>query len=92
MAKYRKKPEKPVEIEVEAWRWETRDKTDWPEWIQSAFGKHLMWRGGGLSISVYTPEGERGAPMGHWILRNAEGEFFACDDETFRQTYEPVEA
>lgn len=42
-------------------------------------------------LVIRTPEGERRARPGDWVLRDRNGNLDACKDATFQATYEPVE-
>ena len=43
------------------------------------------------SFMIATWEGVMHAYRGDWIIRGVGGEFYACRDDIFRATYEPVE-
>ena len=43
------------------------------------------------SFMIATLEGVMRARRGDWIIRGVGGEFYACRDDIFRATYEPVE-
>ena len=43
------------------------------------------------SLMIATPHGVMHARRDDWIIRGVAGEFYACRDDIFRQTYEPVE-
>lgn len=42
------------------------------------------------SFMIATLEGVMHARLGDWIIRGVAGEFYACRDDIFHATYEPV--
>lgn len=44
----------------------------------------------GRGISIPTLEGEMIAPVGWWVIKGVEGEFYGCKPTVFDQTYEPA--
>jgi len=42
-------------------------------------------------IVIDTLEGEMKAPVGWWIIKGVKGEFYPCDPEIFKMSYEQVE-
>lgn len=42
-------------------------------------------------LLVVTKEGPLFAPVGYWIIRGVQDEFYPIDPEIFAATYEPVE-
>ena len=42
-------------------------------------------------VIISTLKGEMRAPVGSWIIREAENEFYFCRCEIFEEIYEPVE-
>ena len=41
-------------------------------------------------LIIQTLEGNMTAPLGWWIIRGVEGEFYPCDPKIFEKTYEEV--
>jgi hypothetical protein len=39
-------------------------------------------------LIVFTLEGNMEAKVGSWLIRGVKGEFYPCDPEIFRMTYE----
>jgi len=44
----------------------------------------------GTSLSIRTLEGVMRAPVGSYIIRGVQGEFYPCEPNIFKQTYELV--
>lgn len=42
-------------------------------------------------IVIRTLEGDMKASLGDWVIRGVAGEFYACREDIFNATYEPVE-
>lgn len=42
------------------------------------------------SVGIYTREGVMTGNIGDWIIKGIAGEFYACKDGIFKQTYEEV--
>ncbi|MBF6085130.1 hypothetical protein IU485_27540 [Nocardia cyriacigeorgica] len=42
-------------------------------------------------IVIRTLEGDMKANLGDWVIRGVAGEFYACREDIFLATYEPVE-
>jgi len=42
-------------------------------------------------VSIHTLEGTMRAAYPSWIIRGVRGEFYPCEDEIFRETYEKNE-
>jgi hypothetical protein len=42
-------------------------------------------------IVIRTLEGDMKASLGDWVIRGLVGEFYACREDIFNATYEPVE-
>lgn len=42
-------------------------------------------------IKIFTLEGLMTAKPGWWIIKGIEGEFYSCDPEVFKKSYEEVE-
>ena len=85
--KYRKKP---VVIEAVQWLGSNVDE------METLFAHGCTnGRAGtvsqGLSVRIYTLEGEMEAVPGDWIIRGVKGELYPCKPDIFAATYEAVE-
>ncbi len=88
--KYRKRP-----VEIEAVLIEDNDNAY--HWAASfPIGTTTVHKvpeaaqlGGGVIIN--TLEGKMYGPVGHYLIRGVQGEFYACEPNIFRETYEEVE-
>lgn len=89
--RYRKKP-----VEVAAIRWEGGDTTELEE-----FCGRDWTRGDAVEteyndpeqVVVYDKTKEQWlyVPVGQWIVRGVEGEYYPCKHEVFVATYEPID-
>lgn len=97
---YRKKP-----ITVHAWKITSDLETEImngeaPNWVAEAYETGALDREQELGIewSVVTLEDGKDrrslhtAQAGAWIIRGITGELYFCQDEIFKETYEPVTA
>ena len=62
-----------------------------------------MWMEGGEYVNpvvqtrdvgpmfIQTLEGEMTAKPGAWIIKGVNGEFYPCEDDIFRKTYDPID-
>lgn len=57
----------------------------------------MAWCGGEFTdedseflFTIPTMEGDLGCPMGAFVIKSVQGEFYACDAEIFELTYEEV--
>ena len=41
-------------------------------------------------MTLKTPEGYLNAQRGDWIIRDANGDFYPCEEEIFTTIYEPI--
>jgi hypothetical protein len=87
-AKFRKKP-----VIIEAMKFEATPESAWAirEWVIAGGGVISV---GGLSNGAFritTLEGDMTVSEGNWVIRGVKGEFYSCQDDIFRMTYEPVE-
>jgi hypothetical protein len=93
--KYRKKP-----IAIEAVRW-TGDN---PDEVRQFVGFREGTQEPGFVLPGERAEGSGEAqvwtretrawgdvPLGHWVMRGVEGEFYSCAPHIFAMTYEPVD-
>ena len=39
-------------------------------------------------LMIRTLEGDMRVPLGSWVIRGVQGEFYACDEVIFHETYE----
>ena len=81
---YRKKP-----VIIEAIQWTGKNHKEIIDWSGAETVKFVDR---GNQLVVRTSEGEMRAPVGHWILRGVEGEFYPCSDSVFEKTYDKVAA
>lgn len=77
--KYIKNP-----IPVEAIQWDGNNEEE----ILAFIGKTAQLRGGSLYIK--TLEGDMLAPIGSYIIKGVNGEFYPCREDIFQKTYEEV--
>lgn len=77
---YRKKP-----VQIRAVRWTGRNVGE----IKRFAGGVAFFTDGELFIR--TLEGRLKAPRGSWIIEGVVGEFYPCDPDIFKLTYEVVE-
>ena len=82
MSLYRKKP-----AVIEAVRW-TGDNFDELEKFAGKFVERGQKNG---ELFVNTLEGTIHAKLGDYIIMDIQGEFYPCDSEIFKKTYEIVE-
>lgn len=83
--RFRKKP-----VMVEAVQWTGANSGD----VQSFMGYHdYRWSSirDDADLIVHTPEGNRLASRGDWIVRGIAGEFYPCKPDIFEATYEPAD-
>ena len=79
--KYVKKP-----IEVEAVQWtgdnakEVQEFTKWHA-CQNIYGKSMI---------IETLEGDMEASTGDYIIKGVNGEFYPCNPDIFKKTYEEI--
>ena len=61
-----------------------------PTWLVAALisGKVIAKPLGGLTIC--TPEGDRRADIGDWVIQDVKGELSRCKPDIFAATYEPA--
>lgn len=85
MAKYRKKP-----VVIEAVQWKGNNEIEIQEFIADGSWK---WEADNGKINLYicTLEGLMIAPVGDWIIRGVNGEFYPCKPDIFEKTYEKLE-
>lgn len=91
--RFRKKP-----VEVEAVQIKAGDRFFFPDWLMDAvtrndvliygFGKH---HSGPREILITTPKGSLLAREGDWIIKDASGKIYPCEDGPFQDTFEPLD-
>lgn len=97
MAKYRKKP-----VEIEAFQYDGDLKGSdgeyyVPEWAVKAFENGtLMYTSFSPSqipcgLCVRTPNGDRYAQVGDYIIKDENGELYVYSPDIFEKTYEKVD-
>lgn len=86
MKKYRKKP-----VVVEAWEWDESRKTF------EEIGCKLMSCSGHKhrpnemkNLRIKTLEGTMSVQKGDFIIKGVNGEFYPCNPDIFKKTYEEV--
>lgn len=82
---YRKLP-----VEIEAFYWDGTDSDEMLDAITDFVGKTTMWHLEYSKIYIKTLEGlmSSGAPC--YIIRGVKGEYYICDPDIFKETYEEV--
>jgi hypothetical protein len=95
--RYRKKA-----VEVEAVRWEGTlgsfkeitnlySNKDWEECVRNVdFNSPFDFNQDTISLKIHTEEGIMDAPVGNYIIKGVEGEFYSCNPSVFHKTYEPI--
>jgi hypothetical protein len=65
-----------------------------PDWLFDALAKEPTEPGSivrrGDAIGIFTLEGEHRADPGDWLICNAVGHIWACEQQLFDAIYEPV--
>ncbi|HEM3474055.1 TPA: hypothetical protein U1B24_000695 [Streptococcus suis] len=79
MAKYKKKP-----VVIEAIRFTGSNYKE----IRDFIGKDTFYSD--LCIAIPTLEGIKVATIGDYIIKDARGEFYLCNQKIFDETYEVV--
>lgn len=74
----------PIPIEALQWNGDNKDE------VLSFIGESAEIRGGSLYIK--TLEGDMFAPIGSYIIKGVNGEFYPCREDIFEKTYEEVSA
>lgn len=72
-------------IPVEAIQWTGENAKEVSDFI----GKHTGEIRAG-SLYIKTLEGDMLAPIGSYIIKGVEGEFYPCREDIFNKTYEEV--
>lgn len=84
MAKYKKKP-----VIIDAVQWKaTKDSFD--EILEMGDVKWKPGEMGSESFYVTTLEGDMLVNNGSYVIKGVKGEFYPCDEEIFKMTYEPA--
>jgi hypothetical protein len=84
MSKAKQYRKKPVVIEA-------IEYTDSNEDAVIAFIGRGAWMPSSNEIIINTLEGQMSATPGCFVIRGVAGEYYPCDGDIFRQTYEAVE-
>ncbi|MEK3735498.1 hypothetical protein MKX64_24085 [Paenibacillus sp. FSL M8-0334] len=85
MGRYRKKPEI-----IDAFMWTgDQDQKEDPQWIVEAINKGAVFVGV-RAMLIKTPEGNRVAHPGDYIIKGVNGEIYTCKPDIFEKTYEEV--
>lgn len=61
-----------------------------PRWIVDAF-EHMTIGFAMDAVLINTLEGQMRASRTDWIICGVKGELYACRNDIFKQTYEPVD-
>src|SRR5215831_16128618 len=61
------------------------------EFIKTDEGSKLTWQSYGQQVIVYTNNGPVTVEDGDYILKGIDGEFYPCQSDIFRRTYEPAD-
>ena len=72
----------PIPIDALQWNGDNKDE------ILNFIGESAEIRGGSLYIK--TLEGNMFAPIGRYIIKGVNGEFYPCREDIFEKTYEEV--
>lgn len=85
----------PTTVDVVQWVWNTEEVQ---EFTGADKFRHLTphettSRDDGVSAEVYDELHNTwvGVKTGNWIIKGVNGEFYPCDDQVFRKTYELLE-
>jgi len=89
MARYRKRPVVISAVQLDPWNAHRYVLPDGVEGVPSYSADN--WSYDGCRFFIQTLEGRMEAKPGDWIITGVAGEVYACRDEIFRATYEPVE-
>lgn len=69
------------------------DRSGWPEWLLSAWGKGPVCGGVWVAygeLMVGTLEGALAASPDDWIIKGVKGEICPCKPDVFDMTYQPA--
>ena len=76
---------KPVVIEAVQWTGDNiREAFDFLKWRNAS---HDQFDG----LALHTLEGTMAVPKGNWIIKGVRGEYYSCDPDIFKATYEAVD-
>lgn len=86
--KFRKKP-----VEIEAMLFSDEESgSAILQWVgNDHVSMHMHSHGIPAYLDISTPEGIMIAPLGSWIIKGVEGEFYPCKPEIFDATYDKIE-
>lgn len=91
---FQKYTKRPVEVAAVQWTGGDDQAREIVELIQADGGDAwlgaLRSQGGVEEIWIRTLEGVMQAPVGSYIIRGVEGEFYACRPDIFEKTYNAV--
>lgn len=84
---FRKKP-----ITIEAMHYNGENANEVVDWVDqnSPAGQDAVFDPDDSAVCIKTLEGVMAAPIGWWIIRGVQGEFYPCKPDIFDQTYEAV--
>lgn len=91
MPKFRKKP-----VVIDAIKWEGGDFDCLTDFLGHNWGradaKDMPTFEKVENVVIYNTAERQwlNVPVGHWIIRGIEGEFYPCKPDIFEATYEPV--
>lgn len=81
--KYRKKP-----VIIEALQWTGNNVDEIYNFAKEAVTYNIM---GFEELMISTLEGIMHAPVGNYIIKGIQGEYYSCDPNIFEETYEKIE-
>lgn len=84
MPKYVKKP-----VVIDAVLWEDDEKS-YIELLELGAKPYISNVSGDGTLYIVTTEGQMRCPVGNWIIKGVEGEFYSCTPTVFNKTYESV--
>ena len=76
-------------IPIQAVQWND-DQNSYFKLIKMGAIPHIEIEGDG-SLYIKTLEGRMKCPIGSYVIKGVEGEFYACNEEIFNKTYKKVE-
>lgn len=88
VAKYRKKP-----VTIEAIQWTGNNQLEIHNFTEGDAVFKTEWETQFITSTVLyinTLEGKMKAPIGWWIIKGVQGEFYPCNPDIFEETYEKV--
>lgn len=85
----------PTTVDVVQWVWNTEEVQEFTgaDKFRHLTPRETTSRDDGVSAEVYDELHNTwvGVKTGNWIIKGVNGEFYPCDDQVFRKTYELLE-